>query len=463
MALCAALARAGFDARIAIAAREGIAGMRRSIEEHRPAVIGYSAMTGEHFRLLDLNRALKKDYDFTSVFGGPHPTFFPALIDEPGVDAVCRGEGDAAFVEFCRRLADGKAHHRTPNFIVRRRGGTIENPMAPAVDDLDSLPFADRGAMYRAEPGLRRKPHRIFFAGRGCPYDCAYCFNRRYNELYRGLGRRLRLRSAGNLVDEIVEVRRRFGLSLAWIDDDVFPVMDGRWFGAFCAEYPRRAGLPFMCNVRADLLDRGTVRSLRDAGLMCAVMGVECADEDVSRRILHRKISADRMRESARLLKDAGVTVVTQNMVGLPVPDPYAVDLKTLDFNIGIEPDFSIASILYPYPATRIEAYAREHGFLAEGTEFRETNKRGSMLTFSSPAVKRRVENLHKIFAIIVRFPTLRPLCDALCNLPADRLYAALFWLWYGLNWKTKVHPFGSPLREMPGYLGLWWRMIRKN
>jgi len=45
-------------------------------------------------------RALKSRYDFHSVFGGPHPTFFPEIIDEESVDAVCLGEADETFPDY---------------------------------------------------------------------------------------------------------------------------------------------------------------------------------------------------------------------------------------------------------------------------------------------------------------------------------------------------------------------------
>lgn len=462
MMLAAVLRRAGIAARIAVAARLGIRGMRRLLGTFRPSVIGWSAMTGEHARLVEINRTLKRDFDFVSVFGGPHATFFPDLARDPSIDAVCRGEGESAFLEFCTRVRDGKSHHRTANFIVKRAGRACANPLRPLTRDLDSLPFADREAMYAADPSLRHEPHRMFFAGRGCPFSCTYCFNRRFGELYRGAGKRVRLRTPANLVDEIAVVRSAHGLRLVWIDDDVFPTFDSGWMDEFVKKYPRRVGLPFVCNVRADLVSARTVANLRDAGLRTVIMGVECGDEGAARSILGRRVPNARLKEAARWFKDAGVRVVTQNLVGLPVPDPYGIDLATLDLNAEIGPDYAWSSILYPYPGTAIEAYARRHGRL-RGDAFPETNKRASALSFRSRAERRRVENLHKLFDFFVRFPRLRGWRDMLCDLPAERFYTALYYLWYGWKWKTIVFPFRSFPREIGGYLSLWSRMVAKS
>jgi len=42
--------------------------------------------------LFKFNYELKQKLDFVSVFGGPHPTYFPQVVNEPGVDYIVRGE-----------------------------------------------------------------------------------------------------------------------------------------------------------------------------------------------------------------------------------------------------------------------------------------------------------------------------------------------------------------------------------
>ncbi|MBN1424001.1 B12-binding domain-containing radical SAM protein [Candidatus Fermentibacteria bacterium] len=463
MSLGASLSQAGFGVHLAVASRYRVAGMRALMDRLQPEVVGYSSMTGEHCRLLALNARLKEDYRFISVFGGPHATFFPRLVDEPGLDAICRGEGDVAFVEFCRRVACGEDWEATPNFVARRHGRTIENPLLPLIDDLDSLPFPDRELMYEADPSLRAESHKVFFATRGCPYDCSYCFNHRYGELYRGMGPMVRHRSPEKVVDEIDEVRSRYPLGVVWIDDDTFLLKPHGWMERFARAYRQRIGLPLSCNVRADLVTESVIRLLRDAGLNSVWMGVECGNEEVSRRILRRNLSTDQIRAAAGVLRDAGVMVVTQNLLGLPVDKPYEIDKETLDLNLRIRPTYAWSSILYPYPGTAIEAYAREHGFLTGEPHYLETNKRTSMLKFPSPRVRRRIENLHKLFGLMARFPALRRLCDRLCDAPLDGMYTPLYYLWYGYIVKARLYPFRSPFRELGNYIGLWWRFVRKR
>jgi hypothetical protein len=127
--------------------------------------------------------------------------------------------------------------------------------------------------------------------------------------------------------------------------------------------------------------------------------------------------------------------------MGLPVDDPFESDLKTLDLNIMMRPDYGGSSILYPFPGSPIEGYLKEKGYLVEGSEYYETYKRSSMLNFGSEAIRRRIENLHKLFGIVVGIPSLRPLVRFLCDLPLGKLYYMLYYLWYGYRYKVKLSP----------------------
>ncbi len=46
------------------------------VKKFKPDIIAYSIRTGYHKYYIDLNRKLKEKFNFFSVFGGPHATFF---------------------------------------------------------------------------------------------------------------------------------------------------------------------------------------------------------------------------------------------------------------------------------------------------------------------------------------------------------------------------------------------------
>ena len=101
MQISAALKKAGHQVRLWIASVNEPAALHKIMAEFKPDILGYSAMTGEHVPLVALNNKLREQYDFYTVFGGPHATFCHDFIEEEGVDAICIGEGDVVFPEFC--------------------------------------------------------------------------------------------------------------------------------------------------------------------------------------------------------------------------------------------------------------------------------------------------------------------------------------------------------------------------
>ena len=92
-------------------------------------------------------------------------------------------------------------------------------------------------------------------------------------------------------------------------------------------------------------------------------MGIECGNNEVAKKVLKRNTSNERIIEAVRILKKNKIKLMTQNLIGLPIPNPTKVDFDTLDFNIKLKPHFGWASILYPYPGTEIGSLATKVGY----------------------------------------------------------------------------------------------------
>ncbi|MGD9405872.1 MAG: cobalamin B12-binding domain-containing protein, partial [Anaerolineae bacterium] len=199
MHLSSALKAAGHEVDLAVATHQDPVAAAR---EFQPDVAAYSVITGSQRYYIDVNNRVKREVEGVfSVFGGPHPTFFPEMVEEEGVDGICRGEGEDAMVELVNALAAGgpEAVLGIANWSFKRNGdsvdaGIINNPVRPYVGDLDGLPFPDRALVYERDAISARSKIKHFLTGRGCPYNCTYCFNHALSELYRGKGRRFRQR-----------------------------------------------------------------------------------------------------------------------------------------------------------------------------------------------------------------------------------------------------------------------------
>ncbi len=262
MHLSSALKGAGHEVALAV---DGLEDPLEVAKRFQPAIIGYSVITGSHRYYYELNRRLKEGIEFFSVFGGPHPTFFPEMIEEEGVDGICIGEGEGAMVDLANALEDGDLALDIPNWWFKVDGQVIRNPVRPYVADLDLLPLPDRDLVYAKDPISRRSKIKHFISGRGCPYDCTYCFNHALFDLYRGKGKRFRQRSVDNVLEEIAQVKENYPLEFVVFFDDTF-VLSLEWLREFAEKYPQRIGLPFFCNTRANLVTGEQVHLLKQAG-----------------------------------------------------------------------------------------------------------------------------------------------------------------------------------------------------
>lgn len=409
--------------------------------EYAPQILAYSIMTGEHIYHIDLNQMVRSHYDCISVFGGPHPTYEPNMIEKDSVDAICRGEGDIYFLELIERMEKSKYFYDIPNFWFKKPDGHIvRNEIGPLVENLDDLPFPERKLMYEADPALRSSGNKFFMTMRGCPYQCTYCFNHVYNKMTKSKGKMLRVRSVDSIIAEIKEVKEKYFLDQVYIIDDTFMIKPKGWMEEFYEKFPKEVGLPLRCHVRANLIDKDRVgKLLKQIGCKNVGMGVECGNNEIANNILRRNISNKQIIKACEILHKYKIRILTQNLIGLPVDNPLEVDLETLDFNIKLRPDFAWSSILYPYPKTEIGQLAMQKGMYDPSFEkFQVSNKAFSPLNFGDSKLKRKLENLHKLFGIIVQFPSLRQLTRFLISLPFTKFYTWLFFALYGYKYVIK-------------------------
>lgn len=420
------------------------------VKNYSPGIFAYSCMTGEHNYYLDLNNRLKKKFQAFSVFGGPHPTFFPEMIKKPGVDAICIGEGEGAIVDLAEKLDQKKPVERIKNLWIKRGNKIIKNPLRPLIENLDSLPFPDREILYEASPELKGYKSKLFFSGRGCPYQCTYCFNHSYNALYKNKGRVVRFRSVDNFIAEILAVKNKYPLEFAMIEDDTFLLKPKEWLEEF-ARKMRKTKVRFWCNLRADLINESVVKLLKKAGCHAIWFGLECGDEKVRQKILKRFMTNKQIIEACQLLKKHKITFSSQNLIALPVAHPLKTDLQTLDLNILCQPNFAWSSILYPYPRTAIGDYAvkNKYFFKKNWDNVAMTNKTISELTFNNLQEKKQVERLHKLFGLVVEFPFLRKFVSVLIRLPLDKLYLFIFFAWYGYCLRIKMEGWKKSPQEL--------------
>ena len=443
--IAGALLEAGHECKFTDTRGADVWGMMRRF---RPHVVAYSSTTGIHKHYLGLNARLKEDFQFVSLMGGAHPTFHPEVIFTPGLDVICRGEGEDAAVELCDALAAKKDARHILDLWVKQEGKVYANGPRALRRDLDSIPYPPRHLLYEYDDVLRRRPLKSFTSNRGCPFPCSYCFNASLVDHYGGEWKKVRIRSPENLLGELEAVQRQGPLQVVGFRESIF-VYSARWLKEFGELYRGQVGLPYYCHVRGDMMKQEIVDLLAWSGCHTVNVGIETADERLANEVLQRNIKMDRLAEGIRRLKRAGIVVFADNILGIP-GGTLEDDLATLRLNIELDVDYAAATLCTPYPGTGIARYAVEHGhFDGDFERIDESYYTTSVLEFGSEFEKRQIENLQKLFAITVALPQALPVVKELIKLPENDFFYAAFRAWYIESHMTDVMPRDPDLPQL--------------
>ena len=210
----------------------------RELNKYKPDIIGFSVISGSHQGYIKIARTIKQRLNIQILWGGPHVTFFPKIIEEDYADAICIGEGEEAVLDFANSFDSlgGKIPTNIKNFWIKKDGTIHRNPVRSRIKNLDDLAYPARDLYINKFPILKNHGIKQFLAHRGCPHKCTYCFNHSYNKLYReqaGDKKVLYSRTPNSIVDEILWLKNHEIVKMVHFVDDVFTI-DKKWTLKIC-------------------------------------------------------------------------------------------------------------------------------------------------------------------------------------------------------------------------------------
>ncbi|HJP00861.1 MAG TPA: radical SAM protein [Planctomycetota bacterium] len=378
------------------------------VREIDPQVVCFSTTTGMHLYFADIMRKVKREMpEVMTVGGGPHPTFTPEYVETEGVDAICRGEGEFAMVELLDRLEAGEDYLDVRNFWFKdaETGEVVRNPQRPLVQDLDALGFPDRTLIYDAGALYRNSERKVFVTQRGCPMNCSFCFHHAWKKKVYGVKNKeyTRKRSVDHVIAEIKQVRAECPLKFVHFLDDIFNLRND-WLEEFCEKYPREIGLPFDVILMANMTSEKHIRMLKEAGCVYARIAFEAASDYIRNAVFRKNTTRKQLTDAAGWIKDHGIRLGSLNMLGGPggtIEDEW----ETVKLNMECEVDHPLVSIMQPYPEFDINDMTKDMGYAVSGyDDFPVKFNRTSAIEFDDKHV---IENLHKWFPLVVRYPWL--------------------------------------------------------
>jgi radical SAM superfamily enzyme YgiQ (UPF0313 family) len=442
MSMSAVLKEAGHDVQLAICSQENPIDY---VKYYQPDIVGYSTMTGSQRFYLNLNKRIKEGMNGTapmSVIGGPHPTFFPDILNEEGMDGVCVGEGEGAMVDLANALDKGGLDPDIPNWWFKIEGEVVKNPVRPLIRNLGDLPIPDFDLIYQKHPPTRNNPIKHFIASRGCPYNCTYCFNHAWYEIYTREKRGYQY-SVDHVIKTVNRVKEHYPLEQVVFLDDLFIIFVD-WLEEFAERFPKEVGLPFFANVRSNLITPEKVALLKKGGANTVSMGIEAGNDRLRNGLLRRKMNRDTIIEAGRMLHDAGINLTATNILALPTAT-IDDDFETMRLNAEAKVKYAHAFLFQPYPATELGEFTKTNGHMAGSFEDIGAIAWDSSILVRNEDEKNQMEHLQRWFAIGVEFPWLEPVLRKLIKVPRNQWADVAYWwvhkLWKGWAIIRRVHP----------------------
>ncbi|HQP12770.1 MAG TPA: radical SAM protein, partial [Candidatus Omnitrophota bacterium] len=231
-------------------------------------------------------------------------------------DVILKGEFELELSRLMARVQErGKAD------VIPLYGISALNQEGCLVPDPGALPILEwtrrdlKKYPYRYPLRLPKKIRPGYVASsRGCRHGCSFCSP----SVRKSYGKKLRMRPAGHILQEI-ENLQRLGVNIIVFEDDDF-TGDPEHVRSLCAEIRRKKlNIHWTCHARIDEVTAELLRDMKEAGCVLILFGVESGSAKII-RLLH-KSSRERdwnslARETFRQARAIGIATCALFMVG---------------------------------------------------------------------------------------------------------------------------------------------------
>jgi len=317
-----------------------------------PDVFGFSVVCWNARTVYETVRLIKASRpDAYIVVGGPEvgPIAEEVIAEQPGIDAIVRGEGERALPDLLHCLTRGGDPGAVPGIVARVGDAVVVGPARPALEDLDALssPFSAGGHATDGSAYLETY--------RGCPHRCGYC--------YEGKGEpRIRSFSWERIASDIEAMASTPGITSFSFIDPVFNLTSKRLerLSDLLAPWAALGVRLHTIEVDIERIDDAHASLLARAG----VVSVETGPQTVGAAALAtcgRTFDAEAFRKGVEACRRQGISVECDLIVGLPGDTERDV-LDGIDFAIELDPGRVQLSTLHVLPGTDIWARATELG-----------------------------------------------------------------------------------------------------
>lgn len=343
-----------------------------ALKKSNPDVVGISSNSVEYIKNIQHMADLVREAlpNAIIVQGGILPTAaLDIALKDRNIDYWVIGEGEITFLQLLNELNKPK-----PDLCYIKGLAYYENNQARIVmpdsyiEDLDSVSFADYGNLnvmdyahqqfkYAQGGCARRYPYAVTITSRGCPYSCIFCSGPRIS------GRKVRMRSAENVLKEINHLYRQ-GIREVIFMDDHFLFSRERVIDIMKGLIERKYDLCWKCgNLMVFALDEELLGLMKESGCYQHTISIESGNQYVLDNIIKKPIDLKKIPGILAILKKKGFEVIVNFVIGFP-DETWEQIRDTFSFAEKLEVDLINFHIATPLPNTELMEICIKEGYL---------------------------------------------------------------------------------------------------
>ncbi len=280
---------------------------------------------------------LLKKFNKTIFAIGPFVTSNPEKYIDAGAKVI-RGEPEMFFHKF---NLSKKEIDNLPN--------SIENLKVIDINDLADPGWEIIFKKYTPKHKfLGNEPAVNINASRGCPYSC---FNYCVYPLQQG--RKLRLKDPEKILNEIRNLKKKFGVINYIFRDPVFSIDRKHTIKLLNKIIEANLEIKICIETHLKNIDDELANYLKEAGVKLIYVGIESAVEGVRKDSKRHSEANDKQIEKINYLEKIGIKVKAMYILGLPTDSKESFS-KTLDYAQKVNSSYAQFSVFTPYPGTPI-------------------------------------------------------------------------------------------------------------
>lgn len=302
-----------------------------------------------------LSKAIKSVSDIPVVWGGLFPSSEPELcLQKDYIDLLGIGEGEELIVDIAKIYTGELRKENVYGVGFKDADGKIViNPRRPMLEDLDRFmpDISDVNVddyVYNLDRNTKVLPYPIM-TSRGCPYNCAFCYNSAYNM------RRWRKYSVDYIVRFLKELKSRGNFEYIILADDN-PFVDKQRFFLIMEKLFNEGVKISHFGLKLNKLEESDLKNFVQYQVRSIYYGIESFQDRVL-KLCQKEHTRDLIHRAIKLIKNyPELPVVAGIVVGMPGEtfEEMRRDIREALDNISFDGNMYIyVVILFPIPKTK--------------------------------------------------------------------------------------------------------------